>query len=69
MSGFCNIDQSDRINRVVIGAIILLAAILGASQHFFIIVGIVMIIQGMIGWCSLPFFMNLLGNDNKETKK
>ena len=66
MSGFCNIDQSDRINRVVIGAIIFLAALLEASQLFFITVGIVMIIQGLIGWCSLPFFMNLFGNHNNK---
>ena len=59
MAGFCNIDQSDRINRTVIGAIILLAAIFGASQLFFIIVGLVMIIQGIVGWCSLPLFMDI----------
>ena len=55
MAGFCNIDQSDRINRAVIGAIILLAAIFGASQLFFIIVGLVMIIfkASLVGVLSL----------------
>ena len=55
----CNIDQSDRINRAVIGLIIFLAALLGASSLFFMAVGVVMIIQGLIGWCSLPYFISL----------
>ena len=55
----CNIDQSDRINRAAIGLIIFLAALLGASSLFFMAVGVVMIIQGFIGWCSLPYFISL----------
>ena len=50
----CNIDKTDRINRVIIGAAIALAAIFGASKLFFIILGLVMVVQGFIGWCSIP---------------
>lgn len=55
----CNIDKTDRINRVVIGLIIVLAALLGMSKIFFIILGAVMIIQGFIGWCSIPYIKTL----------
>ena len=55
----CNINQSDRMNRSAIGLIIFLAALLGASSLFFMVIGIVMIIQGFIGWCSLPYFISL----------
>ncbi len=53
----CNIDKTDRINRVVIGAAITLAAIFGASKLFFIILGLVMVIEGFIGWCAIPVFL------------
>ena len=56
----CNIDKTDRINRVVIGAAIALAAIFGASKLFFIILGLVMVIQGFIGWCSIPVMVTKL---------
>ena len=50
----CNIDKTDRINRVVIGAAIALAALFGASKLFFIILGLIMVIEGFIGWCAIP---------------
>lgn len=62
----CNIDQSDRINRAVIGLIIFLAALMGASSFFFMAVGVVMIIQGFIGWCSLPYFISLFKQKDKS---
>ena len=62
----CNIDQSDRINRTVIGLIIFLAALTGASSLFFMAIGIIMIIQGLIGWCSLPYLTSLFKQKNKS---
>jgi len=53
----CNINQTDRINRSIIGAAILVAALLGASKVFFIILGLVLIIEGAIGWCSIPYLI------------
>ena len=50
----CNIDKTDRINRTVIGAVICLAALLGFGRAFYFLLGAVMIVQGIIGWCSIP---------------
>ena len=60
MATSCNIDQNDRINRAVIGLIIVLASLFGASWLFFMLIGLIMIVQGLIGWCSLPYFISLL---------
>ena len=53
----CNIDKTDRINRVVIGAILFLAALIGMSKVFFMVVGLVLVVEGLIGWCSIPYLM------------
>ena len=58
MGKTCNIDQTDRINRAVIGVILVVASLAGASWLFFMLVGLIMIIQGFIGWCSLPYFIS-----------
>jgi hypothetical protein len=50
----CNIDKTDRINRMVIGAILFLAALIGMGKVFFMVVGLVLIAEGWIGWCSIP---------------
>ncbi|MDA9271942.1 DUF2892 domain-containing protein [bacterium] len=53
---FCNFARgsTDRINRVVIGAILFLAALIGMSKMFFMVVGLVLIVEGWIGWCPIP---------------
>lgn len=53
----CNIDKTDRINRIIIGALLFLAALIGMSNFFFMIVGIVLVIEGSIGWCSIPYIL------------
>lgn len=54
----CNIDKTDRINRIVIGVLLFLAAIVGMSKTFFMIVGVVLVIEGWIGWCSIPYLIS-----------
>ena len=54
----CNIDKTDRINRVIIGAMIFLAALFGASKIFFMLVGLVLVVEGLIGWCSIPILID-----------
>jgi MFS-type transporter involved in bile tolerance (Atg22 family) len=54
----CNIDKTDRINRVVIGAVLFLAALIGMSKIFFMVVGLILVIEGLIGWCSIPYLMS-----------
>ena len=54
----CNIDKSDRINRSVIGVILILAALLGLGKVFFIVLGLVLLVEGVIGWCSIPYLIS-----------
>lgn len=56
----CNIDKTDRINRAVIGAILVFAALIGMGKVFFIVAGLVLILEGAIGWCSIPIIMDKL---------
>lgn len=54
----CNIDKTDRINRTVIGLAICLAVLLGMGKLFFMILGLVLVIEGIIGWCSIPYLIS-----------
>lgn len=53
----CNIDNTDRINRAVLGLILILAGIFDISRTFLILFGVILIIQGLIGWCSIPILL------------
>ena len=64
MATVCNIDTTDRICRAIIGVVIFVAAYCGMSYHFFMILGVLLIIQGMIGWCSIPYLLRKLGKAN-----
>ncbi len=57
-STHCNIDKTDRINRAVIGVMIFIAALIGMSRVFFMMIGLILVIEGMIGWCSIPYLLN-----------
>ena len=59
----CNIDKTDRINRAVIGALLFFAALIGMSKVFFMVVGIILVIEGLIGWCSIPYLISKLNVD------
>lgn len=50
----CNIDNTDRINRIVIGVILLIAALLNVSKIFYVAAAIILIIEGIIGICYIP---------------
>jgi len=54
----CNIDKTDRTNRVVIGAVLFFAALIGMSKVFFMVVGLLLVIEGIVGWCSIPYFIS-----------
>lgn len=53
----CNIDKTDRVNRIVIGFILFVAALVGMGKLFFMITGLVLIVEGAIGWCSIPYLI------------
>jgi hypothetical protein len=56
----CNLDKSERMNRIVIGIFLFLAALIGFGKVFFMIFGVVMVIQGVIGWCGIPIVLEKL---------
>lgn len=66
MSVECNIDQSDRTNRIVIGVLLFLAALLGAGRVFCLLAGVVLIVEGSIGWCAIPYVMSQLKSKSKS---
>lgn len=53
----CNIDKNDRVNRTVIGVCLVLASLFHFSKIFFILVGLVLILEGVIGWCGIPLLV------------
>lgn len=57
----CNIDKTDRINRTVLGIFLVLGVVLGFGKWFFFLFGIIMIAEGVIGWCGIPVMMEKLG--------
>ena len=54
----CNIDKTDRINRTVIGAALCIAALFGMGKFFYIALGLILMIEGAIGWCSIPYILS-----------
>lgn len=60
MSLHCNIDKTDRINRLVIGVLICIAVLMGMGKGFFMILGLVLILEGIVGWCSIPYLIDKL---------
>ena len=56
----CNIDKTDRINRLVIGLLLCIAVLTGMGKWFFLILGLILCIEGIIGWCSIPYLIDKL---------
>jgi len=64
-STHCNIDKTDRINRTVIGLLICIAVLIGMGKYFFMTLGLVLVVEGMIGWCSIPYLINKIKQHRK----
>ena len=64
----CNIDQTDRTNRIVIGTIICLAAILEISWVFYFVAGLVLIVEGVVGRCYIPKILTAINKTVKNLK-
>lgn len=54
----CNIDMTDRINRLVIGLVLCISALIGMGWVFFMIIGLILAIEGIIGWCGIPHLIS-----------
>ncbi|WP_010598599.1 YgaP family membrane protein [Rickettsiella massiliensis] len=49
-----NIGSNERLARLVIGAVLLIGVLLGLPRLFSFLVGVILIIEGIIGWCGIP---------------
>jgi hypothetical protein len=50
----CNIDKADRTNRMVFGVLLVVGALIGLGKFFMILLGIILIAEGYLGWCGIP---------------
>ena len=50
---FCNISTKDRVTRIGFGALILIAIALSWPNESIAIIALVMIGEGIIGWCGM----------------
>lgn len=53
----CNIDKTDRVNRIVIGLFIILSVVFNMTKLSLLLLGGILILEGVIGWCSIPFII------------
>ena len=51
---YCNIDKNDRINRSIFGIVLILCVIFDVSKITYVIFGLILIIEGVVGWCYIP---------------
>lgn len=65
----CNIDKTDRINRTIIGLVLCFGVLAGMGKLFFMILGLVLMIEGVIGWCSIPYLIKKLKRHVMREKK
>ncbi|MFT4310939.1 MAG: DUF2892 domain-containing protein [Candidatus Woesearchaeota archaeon] len=56
----CNISKKDRYTRVIIGLLFLVGIGFGWSSTFFIVLSVLMIVEGLIGWCALGVLLDKL---------
>lgn len=49
-----NIQANERISRLIIGIVLLIGVLLGLGKLFAFLVGVILIVEGVIGWCGIP---------------
>ena len=49
-----NIQANERISRLVIGVVLLIGVLLGLGKLFAFLVGVILIVEAVIGWCGIP---------------
>lgn len=62
----CNISQKDRVTRIGFGLILILAYVLSWSREAFLVIGGIMIIEGMIGWCGMAVLVDQFNRKNHD---
>lgn len=64
-----NIEGNERISRLVIGAILFIIALLGGGRVFMFLIGLILIVEGIIGWCGIPIIAEKLKLNDLFKKK
>jgi hypothetical protein len=49
-----NIQANERVTRLVIGIVLLIGVLLGLGKVFAFLVGVILIVEAIIGWCGIP---------------
>ena len=49
-----NLESNERFSRLGIGVILLIGVLLGLGKLFAFLVGVILIIEAIIGWCGIP---------------
>jgi hypothetical protein len=50
----CNIEPNERVTRIIIGAVLLILELIGLGRFLVPLIAIVLIAEGIIGWCGIP---------------
>jgi hypothetical protein len=53
----CNLENDEKLHRIIIGILIFLAALIGFGKVFFMLLGILLAVSGVVGWCAIPYLM------------
>lgn len=56
---FCNLSTKDRVSRIGFGAIYLAAIYLDWPKDSFLIITVIMIAEGFIGWCGFATMVDM----------
>jgi hypothetical protein len=59
-------EKSTRTAYYAIGTLLILGAVLGFHEIFAILLGIILIVEAYLGWCSIPYLMNKLGKGKSD---
>lgn len=64
-----NIEGNERISRLVIGAVLFIIALFGGGRAFMFLIGLILIVEGIIGWCGIPILAEKLKLNDLFKKK
>ena len=65
----CNIEANERVTRAVIGIVLFVAALLGLGRIFMFLIGVILIVEAVIGWCGIPILAEKLKLNDLFKKK
>lgn len=52
-----NLNEEGKYTRILIGAILIIAGIIGLGRIFLLIAGVILVVEGVLGWGSTPLLI------------